>query len=166
MKCASIWQEEWPFCFDDRQSVKRWKSITNSLWTLFLFEWKMAKDIKLSSNDYRIFLALHLSLSFSLSPESRDANRFRLFVLFLTVIPHERTHRYCCCFSFSPSSLFVCDSRSLPSPPEIKVKEWDNAVGHHVPSPVSLSLSTQFPDDDYPCCELVTSFTRGRNIDR
>jgi hypothetical protein len=25
---------------------------------------------------------------------------------------------------------------------------------------------TRFPDDDYPCCELVTSFTRGRNLDR
>ena len=125
----------------------------------------MAKDIKLSSNDYRIFLArslaLHLSLplSFSLSPESRDANRFRLFVLFLTVIPPERTHRYCCCFS-SPVFSIVTLALSL----SIKVKEWDNAVGHHVPSP--LSLSTQFPDDDYPCCELVTSFTRGRNIDR
>ena len=25
---------------------------------------------------------------------------------------------------------------------------------------------TLFPDDDYPCCELVTSFRRGRNQDR
>ncbi len=32
----------------------------------------------------------------------------------------------------------------------------DIAAGHHV----------SFPDDDYPCCELVTSFIRVRNLDR
>ena len=40
----------------------------------------------------------------------------------------------------------------------IRVKELDNAAGHHV--------STPFPDDDYPCCELVTSVRRGRNRER
>lgn len=131
-----------------------------------------------------------LYFSVSPSPEWRDANRFRLLVRSILVF-FVRSHRlpfsswfhlseytlrhlysfyfsswFCLRFSFLFSSVFLCLwpplSLLLSLVRCFNQSRW---LGHRCRLS-SLVFYTQFPDDDYPCCEFVTSLIRGPNLDR
>ena len=139
--CPECYLVKCAFIWHERERERR-KSITYC--RSLLCKWKIDEIVI----EWSFYLFSH-----SLSPEWRekerkrkDANRFRS-IRSLSLMRWFHLNGWILLLFF-----FRLLSQSI-------WKELDIAPGHHV-----SFLYTHFPDDDYPCCELVTSVIRGRTF--